>query len=557
MKCKKCGNLVEYGINVCPKCGNIMPQENYQNVFSNKNSNFTPQVSQTDNNFDSLGPKLVIIEPGNKLRTVTLVSNKTYIGRISENSKCAIMLKSNVVSSVHGLITFSRGNYYYTDCNSRNGTYFNGKKMPSDDNASPILLNDGDVLSVGGFDNSNRVVMIFSAAKTDNTEWKMLVPRMSSELTIGRDTSSDICIPNVTVSRKHAVISVTPQNVIIKDYNSSNGTIIDGTIVTEAILSDLNIIMIGTAKIIYVNRIFLYRDVIDTKTKDSQISQNNVEQYAHIRNTNGFDVDIRDVSRIVKCKKGTGINGGSTKSILDHVSLTIKAGEFVAICGGSGAGKTTFMNCINGFEPATSGQVFVSGSDLYKNYSSLKNHIGYVPQQDIVHDNLTLESMLTYTAKLRLQSDITKEEIKKTVNSVLEMVDLTKEKNTFIKKLSGGQRKRASIAVELVSDPSLFFLDEPTSGLDPEAETHLMHRLQNLSREKGKTVIVITHTLQNIHLFDKIVFLAPGGKLCFYGSPNDAKLFFEVDNLADAYEKISQDIEGYVNKFNKSRMGIA
>ena len=179
-----------------------------------------------------------------------------------------------------------------------------------------------------------------------------------------------------------------------------------------------------------------------------------------------------------------------------------------------------------------------------------------MPQQDIIHDDLTLEDMLTYTAKLRLQKDITKSEIKKRVTEVLQMVDLEPQRHTYVKKLSGGQRKRGSIAVELISDPSLFFLDEPTSGLDPEAETHLMHQLRKLSKDKGKTVIVITHTLQNILLFDKVIFLAPGGKLCFCGTPEKAKNFFGVDNLADAYELISNDVDGYVEGYIKYRSAL-
>ena len=139
------------------------------------------------------------------------------------------------------------------------------------------------------------------------------------------------------------------------------------------------------------------------------------------------------------------------------------------------------------------------------------------------------------------------------VDEVLKAMALEKQRDTMIKKLSGGQRKRASIAVELISDPSLFFLDEPTSGLDPEAETNLMKQLQMLAAQRGKTIVVITHTLQNIHLFDKVIFMAPGGKLCYYGSPENAKKFFGVDNLADAYEKISQDVDGYVNRFRQQR----
>lgn len=240
---------------------------------------------------------------------------------------------------------------------------------------------------------------------------------------------------------------------------------------------------------------------------------------------------------------------GHPKRILDDISLSVMPGELVAVIGGSGSGKSTLINCLNGFEPATSGKVYINGEDLILNYSSIKSRIGYVPQSDIVHDNLRVENMLRFAARLRLREDITDFEIEEKITAVLNTVGLLEHRGKLIRKLSGGQRKRASIAVELIGDPALFFLDEPTSGLDPEAETSLMKQLCRLSHDKGKTVICITHTLQNISLFDKIIFLAPGGRLCFFGSLPEALSFFQVDNLTDAYELISHDPARYVSAY--------
>ncbi len=244
---------------------------------------------------------------------------------------------------------------------------------------------------------------------------------------------------------------------------------------------------------------------------------------------------------------------GHSRRILNDISLSVMPGELVAVVGGSGSGKSTLINCLNGFEPATSGKVFINGEDLILNYNTFKARIGYVPQSDIVHDNLRVQNMLRFVARLRLSDDITDFEIEEKILDVLSTVGLLEHRNKLVKKLSGGQRKRASIAVELISDPALFFLDEPTSGLDPEAETSLMKQLCRLSHEKGKTVICITHTLQNISLFDKIIFLAPGGRLCFFGSLPEALSFFDVDNLTDAYALISGDPSRYILAYEACR----
>lgn len=505
-------------------------------------------------NNKSVYAHLAIVDQNGTVQSHTIEKKSYFIGRTGGAND--IFINSNIVSSQHSVISYDNASsgYMYMDLASTNGTIIRGKLLRGVNGtpSQPCRLYDGDVMSIGS-NNSDRIYMVFSFSPIENIEWHIIPITEGGAITIGRDAQNTIVIPNITVSRKHVMIKCANSSVTITDMNSTYGAILNGKMLKgTAPLPDASIIRLGSCMVARVGRYIMYGEAKSSYSVTPAVTPS-VKPLPQMDWKNSVRVEVENVSRLVKCKKGTGINGGNKKYILSGVSLVINPGELVAILGGSGAGKTTFMNCINGFEPATDGRVYINGTDLYKNYQSIKASIGYVPQQDIVHDNLTLEDMLTYTGKLRLPRDVSKQEMAQRVNDVLEMVDLTAQKDTFIKKLSGGQRKRASIAVELVSDPSLFFLDEPTSGLDPEAETNLMHRLQDLSRKKGKTVIVITHTLQNIRLFDKVIFLAPGGKLCFYGAPAQAEKFFGVDNLADAYELISKDIDGTVARFNAMR----
>jgi ABC-type multidrug transport system ATPase subunit len=229
------------------------------------------------------------------------------------------------------------------------------------------------------------------------------------------------------------------------------------------------------------------------------------------------------------------------KQILRNVSCEIKGNEFVAIIGGSGAGKTTLMNAISGFEPDFIGNVYCNGIDIVSQFQSLKNIIGFVPQQDIIYENLTLWRMLYYTAKLKMSEDTEQQEIHNRIKEVLKMVELQDHQNTYIRKLSGGQKKRASIAVELLADPKLFFLDEPTSGLDPGTEKNLMITLNSLAKNQNKTVVMVTHTTENLHLCDKIIFMGPGGRLCFCGNVEEAKAFYETDSMVNVFNIIAEN----------------
>lgn len=234
------------------------------------------------------------------------------------------------------------------------------------------------------------------------------------------------------------------------------------------------------------------------------------------------------------------------------MSLNIKPGELIAIIGGSGAGKSTILNCMCGYLQPTQGEVFINGVNLYQNFDSLKKLVGYVPQSDIVYDNLTLHDMLLYTAKLRLPKDTSPAERETAITRAIDMVELPEKRDSLIKSLSGGQRKRASIAVELLSDPNLLFLDEPASGLDPGTERNLMQSLRSMA-DGGKTIILVTHSTLQLKMCDKIVFMGKGGNLCFFGSYDEALTFFGVSDIVDVYNMITEQAKQWSAKFEKSR----
>ncbi|MCE2664245.1 MAG: ATP-binding cassette domain-containing protein, partial [Microcystis sp. 53602_E8] len=238
--------------------------------------------------------------------------------------------------------------------------------------------------------------------------------------------------------------------------------------------------------------------------------------------------------------------------ILNHISLPIEPSQLVAIVGGSGAGKSTFLKTLLGIEPTTSGTVYLNGEDLRQNFNIYRTQIGYVPQYDIVHRDLTVGEVLYYASKLRLPPDLNCQEV---IEKTLEQVELLERRNTLVKDLSGGQLKRVSIAVELLANPKLFFLDEPTSGLDPGLDKKMMELLAKLAKE-GRTILLVTHATNNINLCDRLVFLGQGGNLCYFGSPGEALNFFSLPqgDFADIYIHLetSEKVEQECQRFQQS-----
>lgn len=459
---------------------------------------------------------ITVIEDSN-IRTINLTSlnkQKISFGRGEDND---IVLLSPLVSVNHGYFELSNNKISVVDNQSTNGIFVNNNKIA----ASP--LKDGDSIKIDDpVDPLNRGVIFILSTNDKVTSWQQIDLEKKQVITIGRDSSSDIVINHISVSLKHATITEKNHKFIIKDNNSTNGIMINGELLTgEISLKERDVILIANAKLIFYKNNILYQ------TYDS-----------------GVSLEAADITKTVKVK-------GKKKDISQHVSLSIKPGQFVAFVGGSGAGKSTFMNCISGVSRPTSGKVYVNGNDLFKNYAVLKNIIGYVPQQDIVFTDLTLKDMLKYAAELRMPDDATEEEKKNRIKAVLETVELTGKEDVMIKNLSGGQRKRASIAVELIADPKLFFLDEPTSGLDPGTERSVMKTLRKMA-DSGKTIILVTHTTLNLHLCDKIAFFGTEGRLCFSGAPNEALSFFNVTDFVDIYTLLNEDTKTWYDKFNNS-----
>lgn len=438
--------------------------------------------------------------------------NYINIGRELNND---IILTSRLVSKYHAQIVIENGNYYLYDMNSTNGIYLDNKRIQS------VHLQSGNTVKILSEDASDSdTVTIYFGNDNRNMGWFIVDMTNLYEVWIGRDADCNICINNSRVSKRHAKIMYTSDGYYICDNRSSSGVFLNGEKVEKnAKLAEQDVIQIANCKMIF---------------SSGQIS--------YIIYDNGIEVETTDIVKTVHTSKGE-------LNIVNHINVKIQPGEFVAVIGGSGAGKSSFLNCLSGYSKPTSGKVLINGDDLYDNYETLKQMIGYVPQDDIVYENLTVFKMLDYTAKLRMPNDTTKQERHDKVNEVIRMVELVGRENFVIKNLSGGQRKRVSIAVELLSDPNLFFLDEPSSGLDPGTEENLMIMLSKMAKT-GKTIILITHNTMNIHLCDKIIFLGKGGNLCYYGKPEGAYQFFGVEKLVRVYNMVTENSEEWKNIYN-------
>jgi ABC-type multidrug transport system ATPase subunit/CRP-like cAMP-binding protein len=327
------------------------------------------------------------------------------------------------------------------------------------------------------------------------------------EITIGRLETSDVVVDDPQASALHARIIATDGVWKIVDEGSDSGTYVNRRRVESATLAEGDEILVGTTKVF----------IVGTAVKS-------------FTGGGGFRIDARGLGKVV----------GGGKRILDDVNLSIYPGEFVAVVGGSGAGKSTFLHALSGFAPATEGRVEYNGLDLYGNQAMFRNALGYVPQDDIVHPELTVERTLYYAAKLRLPRDLGESEISERIDEVLTAVGLAQNRKTAVGRLSGGQRKRVSVALELLQSPKVLFLDEPTSGLDPALEGRMMALFRSLS-EQGTTVVTTTHSTQNLRMCDKIAWFAPGGHLLFFGSPAEAIHHFGVQDFGDVYSLLNDE----------------
>jgi ABC-type multidrug transport system ATPase subunit len=336
-----------------------------------------------------------------------------------------------------------------------------------------------------------------------------------AQLSVGRAGDNDIRLDGLQISNHHARFARNNGNIVVEDAGSTNGVYVNGQRISgRQTVQHSDVIQIGP--------FVLQADaqygvaVYDTRSKTR--------------------IDCINIVKIVANRSG----GGQIK-LLDDVCLTIQPNEFVGLLGPSGAGKSTLMDSLNGMRPATSGNVLVNNLDLYRHLDSLKQSIGYVPQDDIIHRELTVYRTLYYVARLRLSSDVSTKEIDQIINEVMDVTGLSERRDVPVSQLSGGQRKRVSIAVELITKPSVIFLDEPTSGLDPATEEKIMKLFRQIA-ESGRTVILTTHAMENVKLFDKIVVLMRG-RLVFYGAPQEALAHVNAESFKDLYDKLEDPID--------------
>ena len=235
------------------------------------------------------------------------------------------------------------------------------------------------------------------------------------------------------------------------------------------------------------------------------------------------------------------------KTLLRDIHMSIPSGHMVLLLGGSGAGKTTFLNAVNGYEKADA-EVLLNGRNMYTQYKKMQYEVGFVPQQEMMRGKDTVLNTLLDAARLRLPRDVSAALRRKRVDEVMEIFGLTPVKDNLVEKLSGGQKKRLSISIEFISNPSLFILDEPDSGLDGVMARELFEQLRKIA-DTGKIVIVITHTPDRvIDLFDDVIVLAKDssrtGRLAWYGSIEEARKFFGRDKMEQIVKSVNRKEEG-------------
>jgi len=452
------------------------------------------------------GTSLLLIRiPGQAEQRVALEKAMYTIGRWPDND---IVLSPDYVSGRHGRLERRGRAWYYTDLDSTNGTFVNGRLARSAE------LHDGDILRIGDPLGNSVSLTLRESAVVEAPAYSTIrigttALGLKPSLIIGRDPQADIPLQAPVVSWRHARLDRTAQGFVLTDLNSTNGTFVNGRRVTApCIIKQGDVIQIGPFRLVW--------------------EAAGLQQYAV---TGGVRLDGIGLRREVGPK-------ARRKCILHDVSISIYPREFVALVGTSGAGKSTLMMALNGFVRAQKGQVLINGDDLYRHFDLYRTMVGYVPQDDIIHRELTVANALRYAARLRLPPDTSAEEIEKRIDEVLQQVEMLGQKDQLVSSLSGGQRKRVSIAVELLAEPKLFFLDEPTSGLDPGLEKKMMHTLRRLA-DGGRTVILVTHATSNISQCDHVCFLSQG-RLVYFGPPHEAFQFFNVpgNDFADIYDRL-------------------
>jgi ABC-type multidrug transport system ATPase subunit/pSer/pThr/pTyr-binding forkhead associated (FHA) protein len=472
---------------------------------------------------------------GKVLREVFPTAGQTMsIAVGSQAASVDVCLPSPRISRIHAQVLVDEGGQVFVvDPGSTNGTFVNGQRLAA---GQPCAVRPGDRIEfaeqAGAFLEIAQAAAKQAAAPSPvrtptpvpvpahapTSESMLLQLKQKGELVIGRQADCDILLDSTTVSRHHAVLRLLPdESVVLTDLNSTNGTFLNGQRISGSA-------KVGPEDVILIGRMRLALD-----SRPQNLSS---------------EVAIRTVSIEKRFSNG--------KIGLRETSVAVRAGSLVAIMGPSGCGKSTLLKCLTGESPATRGKVLLHNLELLRNYEFLKPLIGYVPQDDSVHKELTVSQALYFAARLRMERP-TAEEIAQKIQAVTQRLNIAHVLASPITKISGGQRKRVSIAVELLTDPLILFLDEPTSPLDPQTIAEFMGILQDLARS-GTTVVMVTHKPEDLEFMDEVIFMAEGGSLAYQGPVGEYKQYFGVRTAVEVYAALcGKGAEAWVKRFHQGQ----
>lgn len=492
------------------------------------------------------GAQLIVLE-NNQIRVFALDTRTEWmIGRYAPDALNApdVLFNSRIVSREHGWFRNIDNQWFFVDNpKNLNGTFHNGVKIPRPEvgESTPVMLESGDVLRIDSddFDNvsAHGVFMLFTTATVKGT-WTTY--QLNKQTTvIGRDEACDIVEPLPYISAKHAKISLVNGNYYLSDCNSSAGTYLNGQEVRRSVqlrkkdhisLCDRSYIFLGD-KLLYAKR-------------------NPQKEQDELRMTRPCDRPVVLSANIQSKKVKVGTLVKHDKELLRDIRLDIKEGTLVAVLGTAGAGKSTLMGCLSGLDQSgVTGSVVYRDVDLVKNLNQIKYLIGNVPQEKVIRPELTPEKTFYEAAELRLSADTTKAQIRERVEKTLELLSMTKVKDTPNSRLSGGEKTRVNVGIDLVADRDIYFLDEPEQGLSPNLRDELYVFLRDLAHTHGKTIVAIIHDVSCIDMFDQVIFLVKAngtGRLAFSGTPDACKEHFKETSFAKIYALLEADPEKYV-----------
>jgi len=500
MVCHHCNQEINKSDEFCQYCGQSQKRK-INTSFTAARTELNPFNEKSPQQSLQRESKTEIYTPGKT------VLNQTTIGRGSHND---IVLDYPIISREHALLKGPYNNLILEDRQSSNHTFVNDRNKPIES----AKINDNDTIYFGSYKiSAKRLIELKRKVDKGYADPKEISITKDINI-IGRDPKADIRLDYPQISRQHAkLIRKSTTEYIIKDLSSTNGTFVNGQRIHSQNISVTDVITLGSFSF--------------SLSKEMKILKHDLPD--------DIRIDADSISFVVKDK------GGKQKKILDNISLTILPSEFVGLMGPAGAGKTTLMLAMNGYLPPTSGASVINGKSLYGNYDAFRGNIGYVPQDDIIHPELTVYEALYYTARLRLPSDTTKEEIDTLiVKNMTELGLIDKSRNLDIrnviigspdnKGISGGQRKRVNLAMELLTAPNILFLDEPTSGLSSQDTLVVMDVLRKLA-DKGKTIVLTIHqpSMEAYKKMDNMIIVS-SGKLMYYGPTfPDSLVFFNKE----------------------------